>query len=184
MKYTSLSLCLTWRELEVLRWQGRQHSAREQLSLTLHPLDQDKYFGARQRSGEGVMRRNGCPERCFWRVRFFSAPLRFALRTPQDLKAAEKKQTLQKHSFGQLFLHATPALSSATPTLSKGTQRGVIPAGSQCRKHHPAHPAKGCTLVQTLGQESAECPRANGLEGLPSPFGSSHHWRQKPPAER
>ena len=34
-------------------------------------------FRARQRSGEGVVRRNGCPKRCFWRVRFFSAPLRF-----------------------------------------------------------------------------------------------------------
>ena len=30
---------------------------------------------ARQRSGEGVVRRNGCPKWCFWRVRFFSAPL-------------------------------------------------------------------------------------------------------------
>ena len=26
------------------------------------------------RSGEGVVRRNGCPKGCFWRVRFFSAP--------------------------------------------------------------------------------------------------------------
>ena len=38
---------------------------------------------ARQRSGEGVVRRNGCPKGCFWRVRFFSAPLRFALKTPE-----------------------------------------------------------------------------------------------------
>ena len=37
----------------------------------------------RQRSGEGVVRRNGCPKGCFWRVRFFSAPLRFALKTPE-----------------------------------------------------------------------------------------------------
>ena len=35
-------------------------------------------FRARQRSGEGVVRRNGCPKGCFWRVRFFSAPLRFS----------------------------------------------------------------------------------------------------------
>ena len=34
----------------------------------------------RQRSGEGVVRRNGCPKGCFWRVRFFSAPLRFVLK--------------------------------------------------------------------------------------------------------
>ena len=35
-------------------------------------------FRARQRSGEGVVQRNGCPKGCFWRVRFFSAPLRFS----------------------------------------------------------------------------------------------------------
>ena len=34
-------------------------------------------FRVRQRSGEGVVRRNGCPKGCFSRVRFFSAPLRF-----------------------------------------------------------------------------------------------------------
>ena len=34
--------------------------------------------GTRQRSGEGVVQRNGCPKECFWRVRFFSAPLRFS----------------------------------------------------------------------------------------------------------
>ena len=33
-------------------------------------------LGARQRSGEGVVRRNGCRKGCFWRVRFCSAPLR------------------------------------------------------------------------------------------------------------
>ena len=36
------------------------------------------HLGARQRSGEGVVRRSGCPKGCFWRVRFFSAPLRFS----------------------------------------------------------------------------------------------------------
>ena len=36
------------------------------------------FFRARQRSSEGVVRRNGCPKGCFWRVRFFSAPLRFS----------------------------------------------------------------------------------------------------------
>ena len=41
------------------------------------------FLGVRQRSGEGVVRRNGCPKGCFWRVRFFSAPLRFVLtKTP------------------------------------------------------------------------------------------------------
>ena len=41
------------------------------------------FIRVRQRSGEGVVRRNGCPKGCFWRVRFFSAPLRFSLKTPE-----------------------------------------------------------------------------------------------------
>ena len=45
------------------------------------------------------MRRNGCPKLRFWRVRFFSAPLRFALKTPESLNGAEKKRTLQKMPF-------------------------------------------------------------------------------------
>ena len=52
-------------------------------------------FRARQRSGEGVVRGNGRPKGCFWRVRLFSAPLRFALKASENLKAIEKKQTLQ-----------------------------------------------------------------------------------------
>ena len=66
----------------------------------------------RQRSGEGVVRRNGCPKGCFWRVRFFSARLRFSLKHlkgPENLKGAEKKRTLQKHPFGQPFLRTTPS---------------------------------------------------------------------------
>ena len=44
--------------------------------LTLLSLFSSLFWG-RQRSGEGVVRRNGCPKGCFWRVCFFSAPLRF-----------------------------------------------------------------------------------------------------------
>ena len=67
-------------------------------------------LGSRQRSGEAVVRRNGCPKGCFWRVSFFSAPLRLALKTPENLKGAEKRRTLQKHPFGQPFLRTTPSL--------------------------------------------------------------------------
>ena len=56
-------------------------------------------LGARQRSGEGVVRRNGRPKQCFWRVRFLSAPLRFSCVLRANLKGAEKKRTLQKHTF-------------------------------------------------------------------------------------
>ena len=44
-------------------------------------------MGARQRSGEGFVRRNGCPNGCFWRVRFSSAPLRFSGVVKGNLKA-------------------------------------------------------------------------------------------------
>ena len=45
----------------------------------------------------------------FERVDLFSAPLRFALTTLENLKGSEKKQTLQKTLFGQPFLRATPS---------------------------------------------------------------------------
>ena len=32
------------------------------------------------------MRRNGCPKVCVWRARFFSGPLRFALKTLENLR--------------------------------------------------------------------------------------------------
>ena len=70
-------------------------------------------LGARQRSGEGVVRRNGCPKGCFWRVRFYSAPPKvfrtFQLFLRTSLKGGEKKRTLQKHPFGQPFLRTTPS---------------------------------------------------------------------------
>ena len=61
---------------------------------------------ARQRSAKGVVRRNGCPKGCFWRVRFLSVLFRFALK----IQGAEKKRTLQKHPFGQPFRCTTPSL--------------------------------------------------------------------------
>ena len=60
----------------------------------------------RQRSGEGVVRRNGCPKGCFCRVRFFSAPSRFALQRPENLKGEEEMDS-PKHPFGQPFLRTT-----------------------------------------------------------------------------
>ena len=67
---------------------------------------------ARQRSGEGVVRRNGCPRGCFRRVRFFSAPLRFALKTSENLKGAKKnglsKNTLLDNRFSARRLRPCP----------------------------------------------------------------------------
>ena len=47
-------------------------------------------FRVRQKSGEAVVRRNSCPKECFWRVRFLSAPLRFTLKTPENLKGQRR----------------------------------------------------------------------------------------------
>ena len=65
-------------------------------------------------------------------------PGRFALKTPEDLKGAERKRTLQKHPFGRQFLSTTLSLllwcapkelapygigNTATPKQSKHTIR-------------------------------------------------------------
>ena len=47
------------------------------------------------------MRRNGCPKET---VRFILRPLiRFALKTPENLKGAEKERTLQKNLLDNRF---------------------------------------------------------------------------------
>ena len=51
----------------------------------LIPINQ--MLGACQRSGEGVVRRNGRPKGCFWRVRFFSGPSRLTI-SPHDAFSA------------------------------------------------------------------------------------------------
>ena len=61
---------------------------------------------ARQRSGEGVVRRNGCPKGCFWRVRFFSAPLRFSLKTPERQEKTLRGQRRNGLSPSPLFWRA------------------------------------------------------------------------------
>ena len=55
------------------------------------------------------------------------AQLRFALKTPENLKGAEKKQTLQKHPFGQPFLCTTPSpLRSENRTTHFPQKRKVL----------------------------------------------------------
>ena len=53
---------------------------------------------ARQRSGEGVVQRSGCPKECFWRP-FFPAPLRFALKTSGNLKGGREETDSPKTPF-------------------------------------------------------------------------------------
>ena len=55
-----------------------------------------KMFRVHQRSGERIMLGNGCLKGCFWRVRCFSAHLRFSGVLRANFKGAEKKRTLQK----------------------------------------------------------------------------------------
>ena len=56
-------------------------------------------IGERQRSREGVVRRNCRPNGCFWRVRFSSALLRFSGVSRANLKGAEKKTDSPKAPF-------------------------------------------------------------------------------------
>ena len=73
-----------------------------------------------QRSGEGVVRRNGCPKRCFWRVRFFSAPLRLKVfRTFQVFKEkilrAQRRNGLSKNTLLDNRFYARPLRSFGVP---------------------------------------------------------------------
>ena len=80
---------------------------------------------AHQRSGEGVVRGNGRPTGCFWRVRFFSAPVRFALKTPESLKWEEKKRTLQNTLLDDRLPHDTFSAPLEHPNLRFEIKFGV-----------------------------------------------------------
>ena len=56
-------------------------------------------LGARQSSGEGLVRRNSRPKGCFWRVRFLSAPLRFACVLRANLKGGREETDSSKPPF-------------------------------------------------------------------------------------
>ena len=63
----------------------------------------DEEVRARQRSGEGDVRKNGRPKGCIRRVRFFSVPLRFALETPENLKGQRTNGLSKNTLFGRPF---------------------------------------------------------------------------------
>ena len=62
-------------------------------------------LGVRQRSGEGVVRRNGRPKGCFGESILFPLKVFKCFQGKANLTGAEKKQTLQKH----LFPRTTPS---------------------------------------------------------------------------
>ena len=73
---------------------GQKHWGRgRRMSIDL----QNSKLGVRQRRGEGVVRRNGCPKGCFWRVHFFSASLRFALKHLKALRG-QRRNGLSKNT--------------------------------------------------------------------------------------
>ena len=84
-------------------WHSERHS-QERRTFCTNPLLKTPFswfltkIRARQRSGEGVVRRNGCPKGVFWRVRFFSAPLKH-LKTlrGQIRNGLSKKPLLDNH---------------------------------------------------------------------------------------
>ena len=75
-------------------------------------------MGARQRSGEGVVWRNGLSKRVFWESPFLLCPLKvfrtFQVFLRANLKGTEKKRTLQRHPFGQPFLRTTRKISGTS----------------------------------------------------------------------
>ena len=68
--------------------------------------------------------------RVFWRVRFFSAPLRFSSVLRANLKGAEKRWTLQKHPFGQ---PVSPHDAFAAP-FPRSEKYRCIPKGEETRR--------------------------------------------------
>ena len=68
---------------------------------------------ARQRSGEGVVRRNGCPKGVFLESPFLLCPLEVCSENTwkvlKTLRGQRRNRTLQKHPFGQPFLRTTPS---------------------------------------------------------------------------
>ena len=88
------------------------------------PDSEPEMFRTRQRSGEGVMRGNGRPKGCFWRVCFFSAPVRFALKMFWKPLVGREETDSPKHPFGRPFLPARRLLRSF----------GIPPNVSPCRK--------------------------------------------------
>ena len=73
------------------------------------------------RSGEGVVRRNGRPKVFFWRVRFFSSPLRFALKRLKTLREQRRnglsKNTLLDNHFSARRLLCSFGAPPETNTL-------------------------------------------------------------------
>ena len=88
---------------------------------------------ARQRSGEGVVRRNGCPKGCFWRVSFFSCSLKVFM----CLKGAREETDSPKTPFWTTVSpHDAFAAPLACPQLGFGrnVHSLVVILGQMVRK--------------------------------------------------
>ena len=103
-------------------------------------------FTACQRSGEGVVRRNGCPNGCFWRIRFFSVPLKFALKESENLEGHRinglSKNTLLDNRFSARRL----LRSFGGPPTFNHLSNGIFMRTSL--KHYKARCTPRCTPVK------------------------------------
>ena len=120
----------------------------------------------RQRSGEGIVRRNGRPKGCFWRVRFFYCPVKVYPYTPENLRWAEKKRTLQKCPSGRQFLRRTPSpllyLAHPKKVSISISLMGSLAKGSLRKVFFSEMLQKICRNFKQyclLRQESAEIPQ-------------------------
>ena len=116
------------------------------------------------------MRRNSCPKESFWRVNFFSAPLRFSDVLRANLNGAEEKRTLQKHPFGQPFLRATPSLllwRASDHLSSRGLPlaqrfRTVMTLEGDSHRKVDEHKGMDATMETTGGERAKEHETSRG----------------------
>ena len=105
-----------WRDLRQKSGAPKTQIQPRRIDPTSHSRPCEKFIRSCQRSGEGVVRGNGRPKGRFWRVRFFSAPVRLALKTPENLEWEEKRRTLQNTLLDDRFSEGSIQLPiSSTP---------------------------------------------------------------------
>ena len=137
-------------------------------------------IGAHLRSREGVVRENGCPKGCFWRVRFVLCPLKVQGLLLKHLKPLDftEKMLLSIFVFGRPFLRTTPSpLLWHTPIQSASAERqqlqpkqtsGATSCLRLCYRASACHSGKGILDV------ASRVPRDEGRSCCCRPFEGSY----------